>query len=175
MAERLETHRSAGGLGPKASSRESERDRHAGHGHDHQRTERQVGIAEERLDDQHEHQASKVAGHHQEADRRALTLNAQYRLQKLQLSAFYTMAQNYSDSDSERDATGFEYANSFNGSRPRVLKPGSYLKLDPSTVVDFSFPFTLIAIVAEGSPDPLDESLLPQDVLRGLGHAVLDT
>lgn len=45
---------------------------------------------------------------------RAMTLNAQYRLQKLQFAAFYTMAQNYSDADSERDATGFEYANSFN-------------------------------------------------------------
>ena len=45
---------------------------------------------------------------------RALTLNAQYRIQKLQLSAFYTMAQNYSDADSERDAGGFEYTNSFN-------------------------------------------------------------
>jgi hypothetical protein len=45
---------------------------------------------------------------------RAMTFNAQYRLQKLQLSAFYTLAQNYSDADSERDAGGFEYANSFN-------------------------------------------------------------
>ncbi len=45
---------------------------------------------------------------------RAMTLNAQYRIQKLQLAAFYTLAQNYSDSDSERDATGFEYVNSFN-------------------------------------------------------------
>jgi hypothetical protein len=45
---------------------------------------------------------------------RSMTLNAQYRLQKLQLSAFYTLAQNYSDADSERDAGGFEYTNSFN-------------------------------------------------------------
>ncbi len=45
---------------------------------------------------------------------RAMTFQAQYRLQKLQVSAFYTLAQNYSDADSERDATGFEYTNSFN-------------------------------------------------------------
>lgn len=45
---------------------------------------------------------------------RAMTFQAQYRTKKLQFSGFYTMAQNYSDADSERDASGFEYANSFN-------------------------------------------------------------
>jgi hypothetical protein len=46
---------------------------------------------------------------------RAMTFQAQYRpSKKLQLSAFYTMAENFSDADSERDAGGFEYQNSFN-------------------------------------------------------------
>ncbi|BDC52996.1 Oar protein [Bryobacterales bacterium F-183] len=45
---------------------------------------------------------------------RGITFQAQYRVKKLQASAFYTLSQNYSDSDSERDATGFEYVNSFN-------------------------------------------------------------
>ncbi len=44
----------------------------------------------------------------------AVTFQAQYRTKKLQFSGFYTMAHNYSDADSERDAGGFEYANSFN-------------------------------------------------------------
>lgn len=45
---------------------------------------------------------------------RAMTFQAQYRRNKLQVAGFYTLAQNYSDADSERDASGFEYANSFN-------------------------------------------------------------
>ncbi len=48
---------------------------------------------------------------------RAMTLQAQYRTKKLQFQAFYTLAQNYSDDDSERDAGGFLYEDSFNLSR----------------------------------------------------------
>ncbi len=44
---------------------------------------------------------------------RAMSLSAQYRTKKLQFQAFYTVAQNYSDDDSERDAGGFTYVNSF--------------------------------------------------------------
>ncbi len=44
---------------------------------------------------------------------RAMTLSAQYRVRKAQFQAFYTAAQNYSDDDSERDAGGFTYVNSF--------------------------------------------------------------
>lgn len=48
---------------------------------------------------------------------RAMTLQAQYRTKKLQFQAFYTLAQNYSDDDSERDAGGFQYVDSFDLSR----------------------------------------------------------
>ncbi len=44
---------------------------------------------------------------------RAMTLSAQYRTKKLQFQTFYTLAQSYSDDDSERDAGGFGYVNSF--------------------------------------------------------------
>jgi len=45
---------------------------------------------------------------------RAMTLQAQYRTKKLQFQAFYTVAQNFSDDDSERSAGGFDYMDSFN-------------------------------------------------------------
>lgn len=45
---------------------------------------------------------------------RAVTFQAQYRTKKLQFQAFYTVAQNYSDDDSERSAGGFDYMDSFN-------------------------------------------------------------
>ena len=41
---------------------------------------------------------------------RAVTMQAQYRTQRLQFGAFYTWSQNYSDDDTERDATGFNYS-----------------------------------------------------------------
>jgi hypothetical protein len=44
---------------------------------------------------------------------RAATLQAQYRTRKVQLQAFYTLSENFSDDDSERDAGGFVYTNSF--------------------------------------------------------------
>ncbi|MBM3812421.1 MAG: TonB-dependent receptor [Acidimicrobiia bacterium] len=44
---------------------------------------------------------------------RSVTFSAQYRAKKLQFGGFYTWAQNYSDDDSERDATGFNYADPF--------------------------------------------------------------
>lgn len=44
---------------------------------------------------------------------RAATLSAQYRRSKLQFQAFYTLAENFSDDDSERDSSGFTYTNSF--------------------------------------------------------------
>jgi hypothetical protein len=45
---------------------------------------------------------------------RAVSFTAQYRTKKFQLQSFYTIAQSYSDDDSERDAGGFQYQNSFN-------------------------------------------------------------
>jgi hypothetical protein len=45
---------------------------------------------------------------------RSMSLQAQYRTKKLQFQAFYTVAQNYSDDDSERSAGGFDYMDSFN-------------------------------------------------------------
>jgi hypothetical protein len=45
---------------------------------------------------------------------RAVTFQSQYRTKKLQFQAFYTVAQNYSDDDSERSAGGFDYMDSFN-------------------------------------------------------------
>jgi hypothetical protein len=41
---------------------------------------------------------------------RAVTFQAQYRTRKLQFGAFYTWSQNYSDDDTERDASGFNYS-----------------------------------------------------------------
>ena len=45
---------------------------------------------------------------------RAATLSAQYRKKKFQFQAFYTLAENFSNDDNERDAGGFVYENSFN-------------------------------------------------------------
>ena len=45
---------------------------------------------------------------------RSMALQAQYRTKKLQFQTFYTLAQNYSDDDSERSASGFDYMDSFN-------------------------------------------------------------
>lgn len=45
---------------------------------------------------------------------RAATFQAQYRTKKLQVQAFYTLAQSFSDDDSERSAGGFDYMDSFN-------------------------------------------------------------
>jgi hypothetical protein len=45
---------------------------------------------------------------------RAATLNAQYRTKKFQFQAFYTLSENFSNDDNERDAGGFVYENSFN-------------------------------------------------------------
>jgi len=44
---------------------------------------------------------------------RSTTLSSQYRGKRLQSGVHYTWAQNYSDDDNERDATGFTYANPF--------------------------------------------------------------
>ncbi len=45
---------------------------------------------------------------------RAATFSAQYRRNKFQFQSFYTLAENFSDDDNERDAGGFAYENSFN-------------------------------------------------------------
>lgn len=45
---------------------------------------------------------------------RAATLSAQYRKRKFQFQAFYTVSENFSNDDNERDAGGFVYENSFN-------------------------------------------------------------
>jgi len=44
---------------------------------------------------------------------RSATLQTQYRSKRLQLQAFYTLSENFSNDDSERDAGGFVYTNSF--------------------------------------------------------------
>lgn len=45
---------------------------------------------------------------------RSVNFSAQYRARKLQFGVFYTLSENFSDDDSERDATGISAANSFN-------------------------------------------------------------
>ena len=45
---------------------------------------------------------------------RAATFSAQYRRNKFQFQSFYTLAENFSDDDNERDSGGFIYENSFN-------------------------------------------------------------
>lgn len=43
----------------------------------------------------------------------AATVSAQYRRSKFQFQAFYTLSENFSDDDNERDSGGFVYENSF--------------------------------------------------------------
>jgi hypothetical protein len=45
---------------------------------------------------------------------RGATFSAQYRSKRYQFGAHYTLSENFSDDDSERDATGFNYDNAFN-------------------------------------------------------------
>jgi hypothetical protein len=45
---------------------------------------------------------------------RGLTLSSQYRAKRMNFGAHYTWSQNYSDDDTERDATGFNYMDLFN-------------------------------------------------------------
>jgi hypothetical protein len=45
---------------------------------------------------------------------RGLTLSSQYRARRMSFGAHYTWSQNYSDDDTERDATGFNYMDLFN-------------------------------------------------------------
>lgn len=45
---------------------------------------------------------------------RGLTVSTQYRSRRFTLGAFYTFSENFSDDDSERDTTAFNYANPFN-------------------------------------------------------------
>lgn len=44
---------------------------------------------------------------------RAVTYSAQYRGKRYQFGSHYTLAANFSDDDTERDATGFNYSNPF--------------------------------------------------------------
>lgn len=45
---------------------------------------------------------------------RAATIRADYRVRRFQFQGFYTLSENFSNDDSERDAGGFTYTNSFN-------------------------------------------------------------
>ncbi len=45
---------------------------------------------------------------------RGMTVQAQWRKKRFQLQTFYTMSENFSNDDSERDAGGFVYVDSFN-------------------------------------------------------------
>jgi hypothetical protein len=45
---------------------------------------------------------------------RAATIRADYRARRFQFQGFYTFSENFSNDDSERDATGFQYTNTFN-------------------------------------------------------------
>lgn len=56
---------------------------------------------------------------------RAITTNLQYRGRKVQFGAFYTAGENFSDDDTERDATGYNYENAFN-----FAPEWSYSRLD---------------------------------------------
>jgi hypothetical protein len=98
---------------------------------------------------------------------RAMTLSAQYRTRKAQFQAFYTLAQNFSDDDSERDAGGFGHVNSFN------LQPEYWFSaLDirhnftSNAVVDLPFGFQISGIlrVRSGLPfNPIAGSDLNRD------------
>jgi hypothetical protein len=44
---------------------------------------------------------------------RAATIRADYRVRRFQFQGFYTFSENFSNDDSERDATGFVYTNTF--------------------------------------------------------------
>jgi len=56
---------------------------------------------------------------------RAATLSAQYRKSKMQFQAFYTISENFSNDDNERDSGGFVYENSFN-----LLPEYNYANMD---------------------------------------------
>lgn len=45
---------------------------------------------------------------------RGVTFSGQYRVKRVTAGAFYTWSQSYSDDDTERDATGFNYMDPFN-------------------------------------------------------------
>jgi hypothetical protein len=45
---------------------------------------------------------------------RAATIRADYRVRRFQFQGFYTFSENFSNDDSERDAGGFTYTNTFN-------------------------------------------------------------
>ena len=88
---------------------------------------------------------------------RSMTLQAQYRTKKLQFQAFYTVAQNYSDDDSERDAGGFVYVDSFN------LKPEYYFSamdirhnFTGNAVYSLPWGFEISGIVRNRSGLPID-------------------
>jgi len=88
---------------------------------------------------------------------RAVTLQAQYRTKQLQFQAFYTIAQNFSDDDSERDAGGFLHVDSFN------LKPEyHYSQLDVrhnftgNAVYQLPWGFEISGIVRNRSGLPID-------------------
>ncbi|MBI1792391.1 MAG: TonB-dependent receptor [Acidobacteria bacterium] len=87
---------------------------------------------------------------------RAATFQAQYRTKKLQVQAFYTLAESYSDDDSERDATGYLYTNSFD------LKPEyNYSNIDvrhqiaANAVATLPWGFELAGIYRIRSGQPL--------------------
>lgn len=71
---------------------------------------------------------------------RAMTLQAQYRTKKFQFQSFYTLAQNYSDDDSERDAGGFLYEDSFN-LRPEYYFSAMDIRHNLTSNAVYSLPF----------------------------------
>ncbi len=56
---------------------------------------------------------------------RAITTSVQYRGKRVQFGAFYTAGENFSDDDTERDATGYNYENAYDFRREY-----SYSRLD---------------------------------------------
>jgi hypothetical protein len=88
---------------------------------------------------------------------RAMSLSAQYRTKKLQFQAFYTVAQNFSDDDSERSAGGFDYMDSFN-----LRSEYNWSSLDirhnftGNTVYTLPFGFQVSGIVRARSGLPLN-------------------
>lgn len=88
---------------------------------------------------------------------RAMSLSAQYRTKKLQFQAFYTVAQNFSDDDSERSAGGFDYMDSFNlGSEYNWSALDIRHNFTGNTVVSLPFGLQVSGILRARSGVPLN-------------------
>jgi hypothetical protein len=86
---------------------------------------------------------------------RAGIFQAQYRAKRFQVGAFYTLSENFSDSDTERDAGGVEYVNFYN-----LRQEYNYSSLDVRhnfvanglVTLPFGFEASTIMRIRSGSP-----------------------